>query len=65
MILRFLRQPSTLSLCNIRGNVDITGTGEFCKTPPEMGLSSDFNYCAINKFNFSARTSGQNRKGEE
>ena len=55
----------TFILATLRGNVDITGTGEFCKTPPEMGLSSSFNYCAINKFNFSARTSGQNRKGEE
>ena len=55
----------TFILATLRGNVDITGTGEFCKTPPDIGLSSGFNYCAINKFNFSARTSGQNRKGEE
>ena len=54
----------TFILGTERGSVDITGVGEFCKAPPSDGLSTDFTYCAINKFNFAARSTGQNRKGE-
>ena len=54
----------TFILATERGSVDITGIGEFCKSPPTDGLSTDFTYCAINKFNFAARSTGQNRKGE-
>lgn len=54
----------TFILATERGSVDITGVGEFCKAPPSDGFSTDFTYCAINKFNFAARSTGQNRKGE-
>lgn len=54
----------TFILATERGSIDITGVGEFCKTPPTDGFSTDFTYCAINKFNFAARSTGQNRKGE-
>ena len=54
----------TFVLGTERGSIDITGIGEFCKAPPSDGLSTDFTYCAINKFNFAARSTGQNRKGE-
>ena len=54
----------TFILGSERGSIDITGIGEFCKAPPSDGLSTDFTYCAINKFNFAARSTGQNRKGE-
>ena len=37
--------------------VDIMSTNEFCKTPDYF--SSDFSYCAINKFNFTVQTSGK------
>ena len=54
----------TFILGTERGSVDITGVGEFCKAPPSEGFTTDFTYCAINKFNFAARSTGQNRKGE-
>lgn len=54
----------TFILATERGSIDITGVGEFCKAPPSDGFSTDFTYCAINKFNFAARSTGQNRKGE-
>ena len=54
----------TFILATERGSIDITGVGEFCKAPPTDGFSTDFTYCAINKFNFAARSTGQNRKGE-
>lgn len=54
----------TFILGTERGSIDITGIGDFCKAPPSDGLTTDFTYCAINKFNFAARSTGQNRKGE-
>ncbi len=39
-----------------RGGINIIATGDFCKAPQEA--NSDFNYCAINKFNFAARANG-------
>ena len=54
----------TFILGTERGSIDSTGIGEFCKAPPSDGLSTDFTYCAINKFNFAARSTGQKRKGE-
>lgn len=62
----------TFVLATERGNVDITRTGDYCNindaTLLENGenegsgsvldIGSEFNYCAINKFNFAARTAG-------
>ena len=39
------------------GGVDITTTGNFCTDKPD-NLKTDFNYCSINKFNFTARSTG-------
>ena len=50
----------TFILATLRGGIDITATGDFCTDPPD-GLSTDFTYCAINKFNFSMRASGEKR----
>lgn len=41
----------------ITGSVDIATTNNVCKDAPD-GLSTDFAYCAINKFNFAIRASG-------
>lgn len=62
----------TFVLATERGNVDITRTGDYCNVNDlsrlENGqnegsgsvfdIGSEFNYCAINKFNFAARTAG-------
>ena len=48
----------TFILATIPGGVDITGSGNYCKDVPD-GLSTDFAYCAINKFNFAARARGE------
>ena len=54
----------TFILATVQGGVDITGTGDYCNDPPG-GLSSDFTYCAINKFNFAMRATGEYRTNEK
>ena len=41
------------------GGVNIMAEGDYC-TPPE-GDNSNFNYCAINKFNFAAQAGGMKK----
>lgn len=62
----------TFILATYRGNVDITRTGDYCdlgsyedaegnyvdNATSIENLGAEFNYCAINKFNFSTRTAG-------
>ena len=48
----------TFILATVAGGVDITGTGNYCTETPD-DLSTDFNYCAINKFNFAMRATGE------
>lgn len=59
----------TFILATLRGNVDIMRSGDYCDvggtidddetdTSSINNLGSEFNYCAINKFNFAARTAG-------
>lgn len=51
-------------LATLRGNVDIMRTGSTCDLHDPTGsgsilsVGSEYNYCAINKFNFAARTAG-------
>lgn len=48
-------------LATERGGIDITTTGDYCQnseTSQLDNLGAEFNYCAINKFNFAARTAG-------
>lgn len=42
------------------GGINIARGGDYCDVTDGslQSLSSDFNYCAINKFNFAARTAG-------
>lgn len=56
----------TFILATERGGVNITRTGDYCDVQQgndiangsTLELGSEFNYCAINKFNFAARTAG-------
>ncbi len=50
---------ATFILATIRGGVNITATGDFC-TEQSNDLSTDFAYCAMNKFNFAVRATGEN-----
>ncbi|MBQ6510548.1 prepilin-type N-terminal cleavage/methylation domain-containing protein [Candidatus Saccharibacteria bacterium] len=44
-------------LGTIRGGINITGNSNYCAVPNDA--DSDFDYCAINKFNFAIRTAGE------
>ena len=55
----------TFILATLRGDVDITRSGDYCSlgtAAEDAGstgnLGAEYNYCAINKFNFAARTAG-------
>ena len=63
----------TFILATLRGDIDIMRSGDYCSLGAEVedepgqpagdtgtlnNLGSEFNYCAINKFNFAARTAG-------
>ncbi len=45
-------------LATIRGGININAAGDFCTAPPD-NLNSDFAYCAINKFEFATRATGE------
>jgi type II secretory pathway pseudopilin PulG len=49
---------ATFILATLRGGVDIFAQGDYCQDPPD-NLNTDFNYCAINKFNFAMRATGE------
>lgn len=53
----------TFILATLRGGININSTGEYCTDPPD-GLSTDFAYCAINKFNFAMRADGEKLESE-
>lgn len=48
---------ATFILATIRGGVNINGNGDYCQGTT-LGLTTDFNYCAVNKFNFAMRSTG-------
>lgn len=54
-------------LATLRGGVNIMANGDFCQGDAAKGGEYDdydFDYCAVNKFNFSMRTGGNaNREG--
>ena len=43
-------------LGTVQGGVNVKASGDFCKTPADY--KSNFDYCAINKFNFAAQAIG-------
>ena len=62
----------TFILATIRGGVNIQSNGDFCTGDKEVDGDefnlNNFDYCAVNKFNFSARATGEasitNRNGD-
>lgn len=63
----------TFILATIRGGVNIQSNGDFCTgdketTEDDEFSLNNFDYCAVNKFNFSARATGEasitNRNGD-
>ena len=48
----------TFILGTLRGGVNITAAGNFCEERPD-NLNTDFAYCAMNKFNFAIRATGE------
>lgn len=55
---RQVYHSGTFILATMRGGVDITGVGDYCVNPSDT-RATDFSYCAINKFNFAVRATGQ------
>ena len=45
-------------LGTLRGGINIRANGKNCATPSDL-VNENFNYCAINKFNFAAQASGE------
>ena len=43
-------------LGTVQGGINVMSNGNFCATPDEY--DSNFDYCAINKFNFAAQANG-------
>ncbi len=43
-------------LGTVQGGINVMSSGNFCKTPEDY--DSNFDYCAINKFNFAAQAVG-------
>lgn len=52
----------TFILGTIQGGIDITSAGDYCTSNATVDLNTDFNYCAINKFNFAIRATGGTRQ---
>lgn len=48
---------ASMILATISGGVDIMATGDYCTAPNDF--RSDFSYCAVNKFNFAMRATGE------
>ena len=50
-------------LATLRGGVNIESNGDFCTGEGNLDGTdftlNDFDYCAVNKFNFSARATGE------
>jgi prepilin-type N-terminal cleavage/methylation domain-containing protein len=49
---------SSFIIATLRGGVDILSNGNFCSDDASDHLNTDFSYCAVNKFNFSMRATG-------
>ena len=45
-------------LGTIQGGANVLSAGDFCKPPEEKSNRENFDYCAINKFNFAAQANG-------
>ena len=45
-------------LGTVAGGIDLKASGDYCKTPSSYNSAENFDYCAINKFNFAAQAAG-------
>ena len=54
----------TFILATIRGGVNIMASGDYCTDTSKDNLSTDFAYCAMNKFNFATRATGEENPDE-
>ena len=48
----------SMILGTIQGGINVRTAGNFCSTPEGYSSEENFDYCAINKFNFAATASG-------
>ena len=48
---------ASLVLGTIQGGINVKASGNYCTTPEDY-KNENFDYCAINKFNFAVRASG-------
>jgi prepilin-type N-terminal cleavage/methylation domain-containing protein len=55
---------STFILATLKGGVNVLATGNFCNEP-SYDLATDFAYCAVNKFNFAMRATGESNQDED
>lgn len=49
----------TFVLGTLTGDININANNDYCKSENMRPISSDFTYCAINKFNFAAQALGE------
>ena len=51
---------ATFILGTMRGDINIHSAGDYCDVEggSELGLTTSFNYCAVNRFNFAMRATG-------
>lgn len=49
----------TFILGTIQGGINIMSTGDYCKAPATDSLDTEFNFCAVNKFSFAVRATGE------
>ena len=59
---------ATFILGTMRGGINIMSNGDYCEELASLEMTADFNYCAVNKFNFAMRatgyTEGEDQYGE-
>ena len=45
-------------LGTVQGGINVMASGDYCATPASYSSAENFDYCAINKFNFAAQATG-------
>lgn len=46
-------------LGTVQGGINVMSMGNFCEAPESFSSAENFDYCAINKFNFAAQANGR------
>ena len=46
-------------LGTVQGGINVMSMGNFCAAPESFDSAENFDYCAINKFNFAAQANGR------